>query len=657
MSSTIATFTVVNYGLLTLLWSTIFVLYLRYRRIARREDALVATLAAVLGLDAFKSTLESAYFGTVWAAEYDIAFVELGHWLAQPELLILPKLFNTFVAVVVLVIVMRRWIPRELEERRRQAESDRHLREELAAALAETRAAEERWDLALRANQNGIWDWDVETGRAWLSPRFEEQLGYAPDELNAGFDIERWKSLLHPDDRARVLEAVDAYLQGHATEYDVELRLRAKDGSYRQIRSRGVGQRDPSGAVTRMVGSHEDVTERRRAEAALERRRQVETVGLVASGVAHDVNNLLVVIRSNVEVARADLLEGSPADLALADVEDAVARGATLTSRLLAASGRGKFTVGRIDLGELALEMTRLLGSSAPRGVRLEIDVAPGIASVEGDGAQLQQVVMNLLTNALDAVDPERGRVRVRVYEETRTTASPNALSGADGQASGSELPPGDYVVLEVEDDGAGMSEEVRARIFDPFFTTKPEGRGLGLSAMLGTLKAHRAGLSLRTAPGEGATFTLAFPAAQRDPALSRPPPPPEPTERPIALVIDDEKMVRRALARTLRLLGLEPREHADGPSALAALESPEPVAVAILDLTMPGMDGHETLARLRAGRPTLPVVLCSGYHASAPASDPHTTTLQKPFSAPQLREALERVGVATAALGAQRPR
>lgn len=637
---TLAYLTVCNYALLTLLWGAIFVLYLRYRRTARREDALVATLAGVLGLDAFKSLVESAYFGAVWAAEYDVALVDLGQWLARPEHLIVPKIFNTFVAIVVLAIVMRRWIPRELEERRLRALSERRLRDELAASLAEVKAAEERWDLAIHANQEGIWDWNVRTGRAWLSPRFEEQLGYAPGELSEGFDIARWETLLHPDDRDRVLRSVEDYLGGRAQSYDVELRMRAKDGSYRTFRSRGVGQKDADGAISRMVGSHTDVTEHRKAEAALTKRRHVEAVGLVASGVAHDVNNLLAVIRNNVEVARASLPRGSSADAALADVEDAVARGATLTTRLLAASGRGRFAISSLDLGELAKEMGRLLGGSAPADVRLTVEVASDVAPIEADGAQVQQLVMNLLTNAIDAVSERGGRVRVRVYDEARATPTPGP------SPEDPPLPPGDYVVVEVEDDGIGMSDEVRARMFDPFYTTKPDGRGLGLSAMLGTLTAHHAGLSVQSTPGVGTTFTVAFPAAPRPVRSRKESLAPGPSTRPLVMIVDDERIVRAALARVVRHLGLDPREHASGPEALAALEATPDVAVVLLDLTMPGMDGHEVLARLRASRPTLPVVLCSGYSATPPASDTHCTTLQKPFSVPQLREALERVGV-----------
>ncbi|MCB9634808.1 MAG: PAS domain-containing protein [Sandaracinus sp.] len=636
----LAYLTVINYALLSVLWTAAFVLYVRGLRVARRSDPLVATLVAVLSLDAFKSAFESYYFGAVWSAQYDIALEDLGTWLQQPHLLIVPKILNTVVATSVLVVVVRRWIPQELEQRREHAESERRLREELAASLEETRRVAERWNLALSANQDGIWDWIVDTGEVWVSPRFEEQLGYAHGELD-GIDFSYIESILHPEDRPRVLRTAREFLDDRIPTYDLEFRLRAKDGSYRTVRSRGVALRDEQGRAVRMVGSHADVTEHRQAEVALQRRRKIETVGLVAGGVAHDVNNLLAVIRANAEMARRFVTAGSPADRALRDVDDAVVRGATLTSRLLAASGRGRFTSSDVDLGELARETARLLASSAPEGVAVEVEAVDSVPPIEADGAQLQQVVMNLLTNAIDAVD-QRGHVRVKVWSEDRD--EPSRGTTPDDPP----LPPGRYVVLRVEDDGSGMDAAVQTRIFEPFYTTKPEGRGLGLSAMLETLRAHRGGLVLESEPGKGTTFTLSFAALERETAaVVEEAPVEKSSERPIAFVIDDEKMVRVALARTLRVGGLEPREFSNGADALSILEAGAPVTVVLLDLTMPGQNGHQVLAEIRKLHPTLPVVLCSGYHATVPASDAKCTAIQKPFTYQQLREALERVGVA----------
>ncbi|UJR81591.1 hybrid sensor histidine kinase/response regulator [Sandaracinus amylolyticus] len=642
MSSTfVAYLTVGNYLLLTLLWSAIVVLYLRSRRLARSVDPLVATLAAVLALDATKSAIESAYFGVVWASEYEIALTALGAILARPEMLIAPKILNLVTAVTVLAVIVRRWIPRELRERRERAESDARLRRELEASLADVRAAEERWDLAIRANQDGIWDWDLTTNRVWISPRLEEQLGYAHGELAPRFGPEIWKDLVHEEDAEQLGAAREAFVRGTTRDFDVEVRLRCKAGDHRTFRARAAAQRAPSGEALRVVGSLSDVTEQRRVEASLARRRSIERLGLVASGVAHDVNNLLAVVRANVELARTTTSSDSRVAAALADIDDAVTRGATLTSRLLASTGRGRFAVTEVDVGALAQEMTRLLAGSAPRAVRIETAISRPVPTVEADAAQVQQVVMNLVTNAIEAVDPEHGKVRVSVRAEAVREPVPAAV--ADEAA----LPPGRYVVLEVDDDGVGMSDAVRAQMFEPFFTTKPEGRGLGLAAMLSTLRAHRAGLRLRSAPGQGTTFTVLFPASERASQEARPPRDIRARRSRCALIVDDDESVRTAVSRMTELLGLEPRVVGSGAAALDVLDEHGELAVVLLDLRMPGgFDGHDVLLRIRERRPELRVVMMSGFHKFVPMSDARTTALQKPFSMEQLRDALARVGV-----------
>ncbi|AKF05809.1 ATP-binding protein [Sandaracinus amylolyticus] len=640
-STFVAYLTVGNYLLLTLLWSTIVVLYLRSRRLARKVDPLVATLAAVLALDATKSAIESAYFGVVWASEYEIALPSLGAFLARPEMLIAPKILNLVTAVAVLAVIVRRWIPRELRERRERVESDARLRRELESSLADVRAAEERWELAIRANQDGIWDWDLTTQRVWISPRLEEQLGYVPGELAPHITPELWQQLVHEEDARAVATASTAYLRGTTRDFDVEVRLRCKAGHYRTFRARAAAQRGPDGHALRVVGSLADITEQRLAEASLARRRSIERLGLVASGVAHDVNNLLAVVRANVELARATTASDSRAAAALADIDDAVTRGATLTSRLLASTGRGRFAVTDVDVGALAQDMTRLLSRSAPEAVHIETDVARPVPPVEADAAQVQQVVMNLVTNAIEAVDPQRGSVRVSVRVEDVREPVPAVV------AEDSALPPGRYVALEVADDGVGMSDAVRAQMFEPFFTTKPEGRGLGLAAMLSTLRAHRAGLRLRSAPGEGTTFTVLFPASERTSAEARPPRELRARRSRCALIVDDDENVRTAVSRMTELLGLEPRAVGSAGAALDVLDEAGELAVVLLDLRMPGgYDGHDVLMRIRERRPELRVVMMSGFHKLVPMSDARTIALQKPFSMEQLRDALTRLGV-----------
>jgi CheY-like chemotaxis protein len=257
---------------------------------------------------------------------------------------------------------------------------------------------------------------------------------------------------------------------------------------------------------------------------------------------------------------------------------------------------------------------------------------------VEADSAQLQQVVVNLVTNAADAIGEDEGRIilatRQRIVDEADIAS----------RFSGQNLAPGEYAVLEVSDTGCGMAEEVRDRIFDPFFTTKEQGRGLGLSAMLGILRGHRAGLLLQSEKGKGTTFQIYFPATKtalergsggQDPKVLR--------AGGLLLLADDEIDVRDSTTAVLRRMGFEVDAASDGADAVARFNArPEAYRAAVLDLTMPRMGGRETAASLRAARPDLPILLTSGYsEAEALEGAAHLNFLRKPFLARDLHDAL----------------
>jgi PAS domain S-box-containing protein len=627
-------FTIGNYLLVSLLWGTIFALYVRHTRLARRDDALVATLTSVLALDAFKSAVENLYFGILWTGSYGLAFIGLSRVLSLPAALVIPKLLNTLVATIVLVVVLRRWIPRELEERRRDEDERSALLAKLEASLAETAAKEERWQLVLEGNADGIFDLDVATGAAWVSPRFAETLGYEHSELPT-LTLDTWLANIHPDDRARAEETLRATISGERAPTELEVRERAKDGRHRTFVIRAAIVRDEKGKATRIVGSHTDVTARRQAEAELAARERTESLGLLAGGIAHDVNNHLAVIRANVGVLqhRKKLDEE-----VLSDIDLTVTRASELTSRLLAYSGKGKFVVGPIDLSGLARDLARLMKPESP-GVRVETAIAPELPSVVGDAAQVQQVAMNLFKNALDAVGKE-GTVTIRTRREHVTEPIPAFASGEVA------APPGDYAVLEVEDTGVGMSEDTVTRMFTPFFSTKASGRGLGMSAVLGILRGHHAAMRIRTAPGRGTTFAVLFPCGE-DALIAPATPKPAAVStapRKRALVIDDEAMVRRATARIVERLGFEVTSEASGAKGLERLAE-RTYDLVLLDLTMPEIDGHAVLAELRKTHPHLPVILMSGYTSAAAEPGEHVAFLQKPFAFAELQARVRALG------------
>ncbi|HTL99380.1 MAG TPA: response regulator [Holophagaceae bacterium] len=387
--------------------------------------------------------------------------------------------------------------------------------------------------------------------------------------------------------------------------------------------------------VVRIAGVCRDMTEFRRSEERLRQSQKLESLGLLAGGIAHDFNNLLTALVGNLGLTREN---PAGAGLYLDRMEATIQRASDLTRQLLAYSGRGRFVVMAHDLNLVVEDITELLGVSIPKKVRLDFRLGADLPAVEADSAQLQQVVVNLVTNAADAIGEDEGRIilatRQRIVDEADIAS----------RFSGQNLAPGEYAVLEVSDTGCGMAEEVRDRIFDPFFTTKEQGRGLGLSAMLGILRGHRAGLLLQSEKGKGTTFQIYFPATKtalergsggQDPKVLR--------AGGLLLLADDEIDVRDSTTAVLRRMGFEVDAASDGADAVARFNArPEAYRAAVLDLTMPRMGGRETAASLRAARPDLPILLTSGYsEAEALEGAAHLNFLRKPFLARDLHDAL----------------
>ncbi len=390
-----------------------------------------------------------------------------------------------------------------------------------------------------------------------------------------------------------------------------------------------------------------DITDRLRTEEALRSAQKLESLGLMAGGIAHDFNNLLTMLQGNLSLLRASLGDPGQAPVHLDHAEQVLQRAADLTRQLLAYSGRGVFVVGPLCLNKLLEEMAPLLAVGISRHAHIETELDGHLPWIEGDRTQLQQVLLNLVTNAADAIAPEEGRIILRTRREELDA---DALAA---RFPGYELSPGTYVVLEVSDTGRGMDEEVRARLFDPFFTTKGPGRGLGLSAMVGILRGHHGGVRMDSAPGRGTTFTLAFPRLKRPAAQAEKP---LDAEAPLArdlsiLVVDDEPALRDTTAALLRTRGWRVRTAEDGQDALDQLEADAAVDIVILDLTMPRLDGVQALPLILARAPKARVVLSSGYTSQ----DVHGLLqdlgaagfLQKPYGAAELEAAVRRAAEA----------
>lgn len=390
-----------------------------------------------------------------------------------------------------------------------------------------------------------------------------------------------------------------------------------------------------------------DITERRQSDEALRQAQKLESLGVLASGVAHDFNNLLTVVAGNVTLIRASLPREHEVNSLLSQVESAVFKAAELTRQMLAYGGKGAFVVEPIDLKRTVNEIAELLRVSIPRRVQVNHDLA-AVPPVLADRAQLQQVVMNLVTNAAEAIGDAEGAITIRTGAVTLDDAT------ISRDFRGQELAPTRYARLEVTDSGHGMTPEVLSRIFDPFYTTKSAGRGLGLSALRGIVRSHHGGLRIRSEPGRGTTFEVFFPAAEQAPRVDAPvhaTPPRSAKVRATVLLVDDERLVRRTGAANLRQLGCTVFEAADGEEALTVFrEHLDEIDFVLLDLTMPGMGGHETFRQLRLIDPGVRVVLCSGWAESDLAEQFHDALpaafLAKPYRTTDLKRVFDAVGL-----------
>jgi signal transduction histidine kinase/CheY-like chemotaxis protein len=380
------------------------------------------------------------------------------------------------------------------------------------------------------------------------------------------------------------------------------------------------------------VWTFRDVTERNKSERVklqLEERiresQKLESLGVLAGGVAHDFNNILVGILGNVDLATALVEPRSPLDRYLSGIKASADRAAELIQQLLAYAGRGRVAVVTLDLSALVEETKDLVRSAISKKAVLETNLSSGVF-VAGDPVQLRQIVMNLLTNASDALGDAEGLIRVRTgfrrisARELDTVAPrPEALDRGVPQDPHSEPLTEDYAFLEVSDTGCGMDGSTVGRIFEPFFSTKFTGRGLGLSAALGIMRAHRGMVHVRSAPGQGSSFLLLFPRAEAPSsadALARLAAPARDRTTPATvLVVDDEEVVREVARSVLELEGYRILLAKDGHECVALFrENASGIDAIVLDMTMPRMDGAEALFAVRQISRDVPVVLSSGY-------------------------------------------
>jgi PAS domain S-box-containing protein len=497
----------------------------------------------------------------------------------------------------------------------------------------------------------------------FVSPSSAHVLGYEPAEVIGRNMLDA----VHPDDSRKALATFKKAL-AHPAGSSVILRVKHKDGRYRWLETAGRRVRDPqTGTANEIIIVSRDISERKNAEddrLDMERRllhtQKLESLGVLTGGIAHDFNNLLTAMLGNMELAQVFLKENDPARKGIEQAILAAKRAADLTRQMLAYSGKGLFAVKDLNLNAVVEENANMLKAAISKTVTLNLDLTPNLPTVKADASQIQQIIMNLITNASEAIGDKPGVV---------TLATGVDPFDADTLAH-SRLPekpaPGRFLWLDVSDTGAGMSADTMARIFEPFFTTKFPGRGLGMSVVLGIMRGHNGAIFMDSQLDRGTTIRILFPVQPKHPGAQAPlpsapparrkPGPPTPPDAPDAppqggtvLVVDDEQIVQEICAAAVTYSGYKTLTASDGEEGVAVFrEHADEIVCVILDLTMPRMDGATAFREMRRIRPDVRVILSSG-HAEQEAfrrfdSEGAAGFLQKPYELSALQAELERV-------------
>ncbi|HET7540652.1 MAG TPA: response regulator [Polyangiaceae bacterium] len=483
-----------------------------------------------------------------------------------------------------------------------------HVVTERVRAEQEARVSEERFRRVFASNMLGLILFRFNGEVTEANDAVLKILGYSAADVAAG--LLDWRKSTPPgyelaDQRA----LAELARNGVCTPYEKE--LFRKDGSRVPVLMGGATLDEASGDVAFMLDLSErkqNQEERERLHAQLLQVQKLESLGVLAGGIAHDFNNLLTAMLGSASAAMLSLPAGSPARADLDNVILASRRAADLTRQLLAYSGKGHFEVRAIDLSTEVRQLASLLETTLSKKVELRLELMKDLPSIHADGAQIQQIVMNLVLNGAEAIGERSGTVRVSTGVQKIDDFSVRGLFASEPVRAGA------YVFLEVQDSGCGMDDATKERIFDPFFTTKFTGRGLGLAAVLGIVRGHQGAIDVHSSLGRGTTFKVFFPASDA-PALRSAAEEIPFRGRGLALVIDDDQGVREAASRLLELFGFRVLAAVNGRHGVELFqEHGREVAIVLLDMTMPEMNGEETFRELRRIRAEVPVILSSGY-------------------------------------------
>ncbi|NVN91012.1 MAG: response regulator [Desulfuromonadales bacterium] len=531
----------------------------------------------------------------------------------------------------------------------RTRELDRELAEHRKAEEA-LRESEERYRTLMESVPALIYRFSTTRGGLFYSPQVETVFGFP---LRNFYDNPMlWRDSIHPDDYDRVMNSICSFDADGTDGFDIEYRIRSRSGDWVWLNDRSVRRVKIHGDVI-IDGIAQDISARKKAEGErqeIERQFQqaqkLESLGVLAGGIAHDFNNILTIILGHCYMAKDAHISELPRETHLQHIEDAAHRAALLCHQMLAYAGKRTLFQTRIKFRLLLKDMVKMLQSAISKSVSIRLDLGSDDPEIMGDHAQIQQIVMNLIINAADAIGDVNGTIRI-------------GLAVRDGHAApvgndffGNVIPAGSYACLEVSDSGCGMDDETQRRIFEPFFTTKFTGRGLGMSAILGIIKSHNGALQLSSSPGCGTNFKIYFPlcAVFRDVVTDTAA---ETSHRAQpggdVLLVDDEQALRTIGTSMLKSMGFSAITACNGREALEIYRTRgSGIDLVLLDMIMPEMGGVEAYHEFRKLSPKIPVVICSGYNVEGLSididTDAYAGCVQKPFRPDQLRDVMMKV-------------
>jgi len=511
------------------------------------------------------------------------------------------------------------------------------LEEKVQARTAEL----SRLQVAIEQSHDIVMITDRDAMMLYVNPAFEKTSGYTAKEV-----IGRRANMVKSGKMSQSFYETmwDTILAGKT--WKADFINRNKTGELYDVEQVISPIKNDAGNITGFVSVQRDITDEKKQHERLEHSQRLESLGVLAGGIAHDFNNLLTAILGNAGLARRRIDAGTPVIDNLIHIEEASERAADLCKQMLAYSGKGKFIVVPINLSELIEDIIKLLHISINKNVSLRTDLDDKLPAIEADKAQMQQVIMNLVINASEAVGENNGNIVIHTGTMEADAAYLQSTHIDD------PLPAGRYVFMEISDDGCGMDSDTKKKLFDPFFTTKFTGRGLGMSAILGIVRGHNGAIKVYSEVGKGTTFKVLFPVTT-DTIIHESPSMVENHKDWIGhgmiLVVDDEPGLRETASLMLEDIGFQVTTACDGVEAVEIFgRLYDQIDAVLLDMTMPNMDGKVAFREIRRIDPDARVILSSGYNeqdaTSHFAGKGLAGFIQKPYRLSFLRNKFQEI-------------